>query len=75
MSWKRQGAPFHTHFLEHLNDVIEGQGVLVTEGGIEREIEKGHFALVLPNEKHQYKNTGARPLILICAVPKGLRVE
>ena len=49
--------------------------MLVTEGGIEREIEKGHFALVLPNEKHQYKNTGARPLILICAVPKGLRVE
>ncbi|MDY6953180.1 MAG: cupin domain-containing protein [Thermodesulfobacteriota bacterium] len=63
-------TPFHAHPFEHLNYVIEGRGVMVTEGGKEKEIEKGHFALVLPDEKHQYKNTGEKPLILICAVPK-----
>jgi len=62
-------TPFHAHPFEHLNYVIEGRGVLVTEGK-EEEIEKGHFALVLPDEKHRYKNTGEKPLILICAVPK-----
>ena len=63
-------TPFHTHPFEHLNYVIEGHGVMVTEGGKEQEIEKGHFALVLPDEKHQYKNIGEKPLILICAAPK-----
>lgn len=63
-------TPFHTHPFEHLNYVIEGHGVMVTEGGKEQEIEKGHFALVLPDAKHQYKNIGEKPLILICAVPK-----
>jgi len=64
-------TPYHQHASEHLNYVIEGHGALVLEDGEEREIKKGDFALVLPNEKHQYKNTSAtEPLIMMCAVPK-----
>jgi quercetin dioxygenase-like cupin family protein len=44
---------------------------LVAESGEEREVKKGDFALVLPDEKHQYRNKSAtEPLIMICAVPK-----
>ena len=64
-------TPFHKHASEHLNYVIRGQGCLAGENGKEHEIREGHFALVLPNEKHQYRNTSKdQPLLLICAVPK-----
>jgi quercetin dioxygenase-like cupin family protein len=63
-------TPFHTHPNEHINYVIEGRGAVVTESGEEREIRKGDFALILPNEKHQYRNRSAsEPLVMICAVP------
>jgi len=64
-------TPYHTHPYEHLNYVIEGRGALVEESGAEREVKKGDFALVLPNEKHQYRNRSKdEPLVMICAVPK-----
>ena len=64
-------TPFHKHAFEHLNYVISGKGCLAEENGVEHEIREGHFALVLPNEKHQYRNTSKdQPLLLICAVPR-----
>jgi quercetin dioxygenase-like cupin family protein len=64
-------TPYHTHPFEHANYVIEGRGALVTESGEERELKKGDFALVLPDEKHQYRNkSDDQPMIMICAVPK-----
>lgn len=64
-------TPYHTHPFEHLNYVISGRGVLVNEQGQEQEIKRGDFALVLPDEKHQYRNkSGSEPLVIICAVPK-----
>jgi quercetin dioxygenase-like cupin family protein len=63
-------TPFHNHPFEHLNYIIAGEGVLV---GQEKEtsIGKGDFALVLPGEQHQYKNTSkTQSLVLMCAVPK-----
>ena len=64
-------TPYHTHPFEHLNFIIEGNGVMVNEKMEEKEIRPGDFALVLPNEKHQYRNTSeSEPLVMICAVPK-----
>ena len=64
-------TPFHIHPFEHLNYVIEGNGAIVMENGEEREVKKGDFVLLLPNEKHQYKNKSAsQPMLMICAVPK-----
>jgi quercetin dioxygenase-like cupin family protein len=64
-------TPFHSHPFEHLNYIIEGQGILVTEQGTEHEVRRGDFALVLPDEKHQYRNNSdSEALIMICAVPK-----
>lgn len=62
-------TPFHQHPFEHMNYVIKGRGVLVAAGR-EHEFTKGDFALVLPDEKHQFRNTGKSDLIVICAVPK-----
>ena len=64
-------TPFHSHANEHLNYIIEGNGVIVTESGEEREINQGDFALILPNEKHQFRNKSTSgPMVIICAVPK-----
>lgn len=64
-------TPYHSHDSEHLNFVIEGQGTLVDGEGRETDLAAGSFAMVLPNEKHQYRNRSAdRPFVMICAVPK-----
>lgn len=64
-------TPYHSHPFEHLNYIIDGEGAVVTENGEERPVKKGDFALVLPGEKHQYKNLSPEnQLVVICAVPK-----
>jgi quercetin dioxygenase-like cupin family protein len=64
-------TPYHSHPFEHVNYIIDGAGAIVTESGQERPVKAGDFALVLPNEKHRYKNTSAdKPMAVICAVPK-----
>jgi len=64
-------TPYHQHPYEHMNYIIEGEGFLVNETGMQNKIEKGDFALVMPNEKHQYRNISPdKDLVLICGVPK-----
>ena len=53
-----------------MNYVIEGSGALVNEKGEETPLKAGDFALVLPDEKHQYRNKGDKPSKMICGVPK-----
>lgn len=63
-------TPLHQHPFEHVNYIIEGRGTMVAENG-EHELKKGDFVLVLPGEKHQYRNPSPiQPVIMICAVPK-----
>ncbi len=64
-------TPYHQHPYEHMNFIIEGEGVLVNASGEEQPIKAGDFALVLPDEKHQYRNTSPdKPFVLVCGVPK-----
>jgi quercetin dioxygenase-like cupin family protein len=64
-------TPYHTHPFEHLNYIIEGEGSVVMASGEEKPVEQGDFVLVLPGEKHQYRNKSASsPFVMICAVPK-----
>lgn len=64
-------TPYHAHAFEHVNYVIEGSGAVVKADGEEQAVEKGDFLLILPNEKHRYRNTAKeQPLVIICAVPK-----
>lgn len=64
-------TPYHTHAFEHLNYIIQGEGIVVTESGDEKPVRTGDFVLVLPGEKHQYRNASkSSPFVMICAVPK-----
>jgi quercetin dioxygenase-like cupin family protein len=64
-------TPYHSHPFEHINYVIEGEGVVVDEAGAQTPVKRGDFGLILPDEKHQYRNTSATSdLVMICAVPK-----
>jgi len=63
-------TPFHQHKFEHMNYVINGEGILVAEDQ-EHELREGDFALILPGEKHQFKNSSDNQnLLIICAVPR-----
>jgi quercetin dioxygenase-like cupin family protein len=53
-----------------MNYVISGSGALVNEKGEETPLKAGDFALVNPDEKHQYLNKGDQPFKMICGVPK-----
>lgn len=64
-------TPYHSHPYEHMNFVIEGSGVLVDESGKEHPLKEGDFALVNPNETHQYRNNSPGNIFrMICGVPK-----
>lgn len=64
-------TPYHQHNYEHMNYIIEGEGALVNEQGEENPLKAGDFALVMPNEKHQYRNKSDKdPMVMICGVPK-----
>ena len=63
-------TPYHQHPYEHMNYIIEGEGALVNEAGEETPLKAGDFALVNPDEKHQYRNKGNKPFKMICGVPK-----
>lgn len=63
-------TPYHVHPSEHLNYVIQGEGVLVDVDGGEHPVKAGDFGFVEPNEKHQYRNTSDSEILqFICAVP------
>ena len=55
--------------------IIEGEGALVNEKGEEQPLKAGDFALVDPDEKHQYRNKEDKPFKIICGVPKEFEWE
>jgi len=56
-----------------MNYIIEGDGALVNEAGEMKELKKGDFALVNPDEKQQCRNLSPdKPCKMICGVPKEL---
>jgi quercetin dioxygenase-like cupin family protein len=61
-------SPYHQHNYEHEVYILEGQGVLVGKEE-EHPVSAGQAVLVLPNEWHQFKNTGQFPLKFICVIP------
>jgi quercetin dioxygenase-like cupin family protein len=64
-------TPYHSHPYEHMNFIIEGQGIIINEAGEERTIQAGDFALINPDEKHQYRNNSSDKVFrMICGVPK-----
>lgn len=64
-------SPHHEHPQEHLNYIIAGAGIIAGGPGEERPVKPGDFVLILPNERHQFRNASpTEPLVFICAVSK-----
>ncbi|MCK4399889.1 cupin domain-containing protein, partial [Candidatus Bathyarchaeota archaeon] len=61
-------SPYHTHDWEHEVYVLEGDAVAVSKDG-ETKIGPGSVLLVEPNEVHNFKNTGDKPLVFLCMIP------
>jgi quercetin dioxygenase-like cupin family protein len=63
-------TPYHQHAFEHLNYIIAGEGALKNEAGELQPLAAGDFAIVHPNDKHQFVNTGEVDFIFICGVTR-----
>ncbi len=61
-------TPYHAHPYEHQVYILSGQAKLRGETQ-EHTLGPGDTALVLPNESHQFVNTGAEVLRLLCGIP------
>ena len=64
-------TPRHRHPYEHEVFVLEGEGVVV-EGDREHPLKEGDVVYVAPNEVHQFRNTGDRPIRFLCLVPNSV---
>lgn len=62
-------SPYHTHPSEHEIYVLEGSG-RVNAKGASHPVAAGSFALVEPNEEHQFENTGNTVFKFLCLVPR-----
>lgn len=62
-------TPYHTHPWEHELYVLSGRGE-VMQKGTATELTPGTCVLVVPNEEHNFVNTGDGPLEFLCLVPK-----
>jgi len=62
-------TPFHKHPFEHMNYIMEGQGIMVSDTQ-ETLVKRDDFAYVEPNVMHQFKNPSQdQDFVFICAVP------
>ncbi len=62
-------SPYHSHAMEHEIFVLEGQG-RINAKGTRHAVSAGSFALVEPNEEHQFENTGETVFKFLCVVPR-----
>lgn len=61
-------TPKHSHPYEHEVFVLEGQGTVLENDSL-HEIKSGDVLYVVPDEIHQFKNTGDVPLKFLCLIP------
>jgi len=64
----RGHTPAHSHPFEHGVIVLSGEGTALTAGG-SVSLRQGSVVFMPPGEHHQFRNTGAKPLELVCVVP------
>jgi quercetin dioxygenase-like cupin family protein len=62
-------TPYHNHWFEHQNYVIQGEGT-VTIGDQTYAIAAGDVIFVPGDVQHQYRNTGDGPLTFLCGIPQ-----
>ena len=61
-------SPLHAHSLEHEVFILDGEGC-VYDGEKKKEVRTGDVVFISPNERHQFKNNGKKPLKFLCLIP------
>ena len=61
-------SPLHRHPWEHEVFILEGEGV-VTDGKKATPIKPNDVVFPLPDEWHQFKNSGKQTLKFLCLIP------
>jgi len=61
-------TPYHTHDWEHEIYVLSGEGE-ARQGDQRHPMNPGTVILAIPNEEHNFSNTGTEPLDFLCIVP------
>ena len=61
-------TPKHQHAWEHEVFVVAGQGVVVAADG-RHPIRTGGVVYVAPDDVHQFRNTGDKPMRMLCMIP------
>lgn len=62
-------TPYHSHPFEHEVIVLDGRILAITEKD-EIPLSIGQVLMVMPDEKHQFKNlSDSEPASLVCLVP------
>jgi quercetin dioxygenase-like cupin family protein len=61
-------SPLHTHSWEHEVFILEGEGIVVG-GKEEKKFKAGDAIFIPPNQKHQLRNSGEKPVKFLCLIP------
>lgn len=61
-------TPFHSHDWEHEVYVVEGESI-VTIADETQHVKEGYIVFVPTGIKHNFKNSGAKTLKMICVIP------
>jgi len=61
-------TPLHSHLWEHEVFVLDGPTEVVTEEGAQ-PLAAGDAVLVLPEERHQFRNAGSGVARFLCMIP------
>ncbi len=61
-------TPLHSHDWEHEVFILDGNGIIVGDV-TEKSFGRGDVIFVPGNELHQFKNSGDKPLSLLCLIP------
>ncbi len=61
-------TPLHQHAWEHEVYILEGRAEVVADAG-PTAVSQGDAVLVLPEERHQFRNTGDSTARFICMIP------
>jgi len=61
-------TPLHTHDWEHQVFILAGQAEVVTASDAV-PVAAGNAVLVLPNERHQFRNTAGATARFLCMIP------
>jgi len=61
-------TPLHEHGWEHEVYILDGEAEVVSEAG-EQPVSAGDAVLILPGEKHQFRNRGEAAARFLCMIP------